>query len=63
MAAERPGFRDALGWLSQIIGPDAAYVRLGIVYTIAISLLALATPISVQLLINSVANTALPAPL
>jgi len=38
-------------------------VRLGIVYTIAISLLALATPISVQLLINSVANTAMPAPL
>jgi len=63
LAAERLGFRDALGWLSQIIGPDGAYVRLGIVYTIAISLLALATPISVQLLINSVANTAMPAPL
>ena len=63
MGAERLGFRDAIGWLSQIIGPDAAYVRLGIVYTIAISLLALATPISVQLLINSVANTAMPAPL
>ena len=52
-----------MGWLAQIIGPDSAYVRLGIVYTIAISLLALATPISVQLLINSVANTAMPAPL
>lgn len=63
MAAERLGFRDAIGWLSQIIGPDSAYIRLGIVYTIAISLLALATPISVQLLINSVANTAMPAPL
>lgn len=63
MATERLGFRDAVGWLSQIIGPDAAYVRLGIIYTIAISLLALATPISVQLLINSVANTAMPAPL
>ncbi|MDR6789431.1 putative ABC transport system ATP-binding protein [Sphingomonas sp. BE138] len=63
MAAERLGFRDAVGWLRQIIGPDSAYVRLGIVYTVAISLLALATPISVQLLINSVANTAMPAPL
>lgn len=63
MAAERLGFRDAIGWLSQIIGPDVAYVRLGLVYTAAISLLALATPISVQLLINNVANTALPAPL
>ncbi|WP_307104219.1 ABC transporter ATP-binding protein [Sphingomonas sp. SORGH_AS_0950] len=63
MAAKRLGFRDAVGWLAQIMGPDAAYVRLGMVYTIAISLLALATPISVQLLINSVANTAMPAPL
>ncbi|KQM90249.1 ABC transporter ATP-binding protein [Sphingomonas sp. Leaf22] len=63
MATQRLGFRDAIGWLSQIIGPDSAYVRLGIVYTVAISLLALATPISVQLLINSVANTAMPAPL
>lgn len=63
VAAERLGFGHAVAWLSQIIGPDAAYVRLGIVYTVAISLLALATPISVQLLINSVANTAMPAPL
>lgn len=63
VAAKRLGFRDAAAWLAQIVGPDAAYVRLGLVYTIAISLLALATPISVQLLINSVANTAMPAPL
>jgi putative ABC transport system ATP-binding protein len=63
VAAERFGFRQAAAWLAQIIGPDAAYVRLGIIYTVAISLLALATPISVQLLINSVANTAMPAPL
>ena len=58
-----PGWREAVGWLKEIVGPDAAYVRLGLVYTVAISLLSLATPISVQLLINSVANTALPAPL
>ncbi len=63
MAAKRLGFREAATWLSEIIGPDAAYIRLGVVYTIAISLLSLATPISVQLLINSVAFTALPAPL
>jgi putative ABC transport system ATP-binding protein len=63
VAAERLGFRQAAVWLAQTIGPDAAYVRLGIVYTVAISLLSLATPISVQLLINSVANTAMPAPL
>lgn len=63
MAAKKLGFRDAAGWLTEIVGPDAAYIRLGLVYTVAISLLALATPISVQLLINSVAFTALPAPL
>lgn len=63
MAAERIGFREAAAWLSEIVGPDSAYVRLGIVYTVAISLLSLATPISVQLLINSVANIAMPAPL
>lgn len=57
------GLRQAFVWLRQIIGPDFAYVRLGAVYTVAISLLSLATPISVQLLINSVANIALPAPL
>jgi putative ABC transport system ATP-binding protein len=60
---ERIGFRRAAEWLSEIVGPDGAYIRLGIVYTAAISLLSLATPISVQLLINSVANIALPAPL
>jgi putative ABC transport system ATP-binding protein len=38
-------------------------VRLGVVYTVAITLLALATPISVQVLINSVAFTAAPVPL
>ena len=60
---ERVGLRDAGRWLAEIVGPDAAYLRLAAVYGVAISLLSLATPISVQLLINSVANTALPAPL
>lgn len=63
MAQTRIGWRDAAAWLGEIVGPDMPYVRLGIVYGVAISLLSLATPISVQLLINSVANTALPAPL
>nr|WP_317892634.1 ABC transporter ATP-binding protein [uncultured Sphingomonas sp.] len=62
-AGKRIGFRQAIAWISEIVGPDTAYVRLGIVYTVAISLLSLATPISVQLLINSVANIAMPAPL
>ena len=63
MADARIGWREARGWLGEIVGPDRAYVRLGLVYGIAISLLSLATPISVQLLINSVASIALPAPL
>ena len=63
MARERIGLRQAAVWLSEIVGPDRSYVNVGIVYTMAISLLSLATPISVQLLINSVARTALVAPL
>lgn len=57
------GLTQAFEWLRQIVGPDFNYVRVGIVYTVAISLLSLATPISVQLLINSVANIALPTAL
>lgn len=63
MAGKAIGWREAAGWLSEIVGPDMPYLRLAMVYGVAISLLSLATPISVQLLINSVANTALPAPL
>ena len=63
MANERVGLRQAAVWLTEIVGPDRSYVNVGIVYTVAISLLSLATPISVQLLINSVARTALVAPL
>ncbi|WP_394654165.1 ABC transporter transmembrane domain-containing protein, partial [uncultured Sphingomonas sp.] len=63
MAASRPGIRAFAGWIKLVLAPDAAFVRLAVVYGIAISLLSLATPISVQLLINSVANTALPTPL
>ncbi|UZK68178.1 ABC transporter transmembrane domain-containing protein [Sphingomonas sp. S1-29] len=63
MAAQRAGLRAFGGWIALVLAPDAAFVRLAIVYGIAISLLSLATPISVQLLINSVANTAMPAPL
>ncbi|OAN64889.1 ABC transporter transmembrane domain-containing protein [Sphingomonas sp. TDK1] len=62
-ARERVGFRDAARWLTDIIGPDRAYLRLAVVYGVAISLLSLATPISVQLLINSVAHTAQPTAL
>lgn len=58
-----PTFRDFAKWTGKVLGPDAGFIRLALLYGSAISLLSLATPISVQLLINSVANTALPAPL
>ena len=60
---KRVELRDAVHWLAEIIGPDSGYLRLAIVYGVAIGMLSLATPISVQLLINSVAYTAMPAPL
>lgn len=58
-----PTFSDFARWTRDVLGPDAGLIRLALLYGAAISLLSLATPISVQLLINSVANTALPAPL
>lgn len=46
-----------------ILKPEANFYWLAAVYAIGISLLSLATPISVQMLINTIANTALTAPL
>ncbi|MFN3554321.1 MAG: ABC transporter ATP-binding protein, partial [Novosphingobium meiothermophilum] len=62
-SAHSPRFRDFIRWAAQVLGPDAGFIRLALLYGAAISLLSLATPISVQLLVNSVANIALPAPL
>lgn len=47
----------------EILKPEANFYWLAAVYGIGISLLSLATPISVQMLINTIANTALTAPL
>ncbi|MEL6239142.1 MAG: ABC transporter ATP-binding protein, partial [Pseudomonadota bacterium] len=41
-----------------ILKPEANFYWLALVYGVGISLLSLATPISVQMLINTVANTA-----
>lgn len=46
-----------------ILKPEANFYWLAAVYGVGISLLSLATPISVQMLINTIANTALTAPL
>ena len=42
MASERFGLRQAAAWLSEVVGPDRSYVNVGIIYTVAISLLSLA---------------------
>lgn len=47
----------------QILAPERKYYVLAIVYGIGISVLSLATPVSVQMLINTIANTGLTAPL
>ncbi len=47
----------------RILRPESSFYWLAIIYGIGISVLSLATPISVQMLINTVANTALTAPL
>lgn len=46
-----------------ILKPEANFYWLAVVYGVGISLLSLATPISVQMLINTIANTAMQAPL
>jgi putative ABC transport system ATP-binding protein len=43
--------------------PERSFYGLALVYGIGVSMLSLATPISVQFLVNTVANTALTAPL
>ncbi len=44
---------------SRLLGPEVGYYRLAIFFTAIISLLLLAVPISIQMLIDQVANTAL----
>lgn len=46
----------------RVLGPETAYYRLAILFSAFISLLTLAIPISIQMLIDQVANTALLQP-
>ncbi len=55
--------RRLFGFVGPILGPESNFYALTIVYGLGISLLSLATPISVQMLINTVANTGLTVPL
>jgi putative ABC transport system ATP-binding protein len=66
MAAETGhvmGAREAVRWMVSLLKGERSYMWLALIYGAAVSVLSLATPISVQMLINSVANTALVTPL
>lgn len=69
MAVEGPSYGSQISLtkffriFAEILRPETSFYWLAVVYGIGISLLSLATPISVQMLINTVANTAMPAPL
>ena len=57
------GVRDIFGFFVTILGPERNYYLLAMVYGVGIGLLSLALPISVQMLVNTIANTGLTAPL
>lgn len=46
--------------LRDILAPESAFYRVILIYSVALSLLSLAIPISVQMLIDTIANTGLP---
>lgn len=51
------------GFFRSILGPERNFYVLAVIYGIGISVLSLALPISVQMLVNTVANTGLTTPL
>lgn len=57
------GAREAIGWMLGLLKGERSFIWLALVYGVAVSVLSLATPISVQMLINSIANIALVTPL
>lgn len=57
------GAREAVRWMLGLLKGERSFIGLALIYGVAVSVLSLATPISVQMLINSVANTALVTPL
>ena len=57
-----PNREDLSRLARRVLGPEKAYYRLAILFSAFISLLMLAVPISIQMLIDQVANTALLQP-
>lgn len=62
-AAPSVNLSEIYAFLREILGPEKSFYWLSIVYGVGISLLSLAVPISVQMLINTVANIGLAMPL
>lgn len=62
-ARKRISISEMAGMLRTVLGDEHKFYTLTIIYGLGISLLSLATPISVQMLINTVANTGLMQPL
>lgn len=54
---------EVYGYLKLILAPESKFYTLAIIYGIGISLLSLALPIAVQMVVNTVANTGLTTPL
>lgn len=61
--AKKLSVREVLAFFGSILGAERNYYALAVVYGVGISVLSLALPISVQMLVNTVANTGLPTPL
>ena len=63
MSSNKLTLRDVFSLIGEILGPERGFYTLALIYGVGISILSLATPISVQMLINTVANTGLTMPL
>ncbi|MEM6484655.1 MAG: ABC transporter transmembrane domain-containing protein [Pseudomonadota bacterium] len=61
--AEEIGRSSLSKFFFEILAPERSFYLLALVYGVGISLLSLATPVSVQMLINTVANIGLTTPL
>ena len=55
--------REVFSFVGQILGPEKGYYWLAAIYGLGISALSLALPISVQMLVNTIAHTGLTTPL
>lgn len=60
---EEHSVRELFSYFVTILGPEKNYYLLAVVYGVGISVLSLGLPVSVQMLVNTIANTGLTTPL